>query len=539
MTPRTIGRIAFAAAAVAALVGTQSCRKPEAESCPTGIFCPAGWHCAAKTAECIKGLCGNGNVDPGEKCDDGGTTPGDLIDGKHCSKDCQSDETCKNGTIDTAVGEVCDPDPWDPTACSDDCKSSLVCGNNQIDLPKEECDPGSDNVPLETFDCDLDCTKRTCGDGTVNRAAPAEQCDRNGDGVAGADGQSATCNSDCTSSRCGDGKKNPLATAPVGGEQCDDGDRNGWEANCLFGCIKNECGDDHINRTQVGGKQIEDCDPGDANPRVNCAYGPDHCTLCSVCKFVDGTPHFCGDGTPDLADNREKCDLGRRNGLPVSECIYGNQICDRCSTDCQSSTSVTGPFCGDDSVNGGRLTFNGDWYNEDCDDARSFVCGTCSRATADKPCHWVDKKEAHGKITVLTTEGLEGVRFALSGDSTHTATVFEYVAAKGTVAAPIVEIVIGTDEGATATNTANAISGKGIGINVAPSGNAVTLTNQRMGVLGNLVIEVSVDDGVDPTPDTSALTLEDMTGGIGCRTGQPCRYNNDCVNGNCNNRTCN
>src|SRR5512140_3546135 len=80
------------------------CAKPGGVTCSTGIYCAAGWQCAASQPVCIQGLCGNGVVDPGEACDDGGVTDGDSIGAKRCSADCRSDESCGNGVWDKAVG---------------------------------------------------------------------------------------------------------------------------------------------------------------------------------------------------------------------------------------------------------------------------------------------------------------------------------------------------------------------------------------------------------------------------------------------------
>ncbi|HYD40401.1 MAG TPA: hypothetical protein VEB43_06190 [Anaeromyxobacter sp.] len=523
MALKTTGRIAFAVAAVAALVATQSCRKPEAENCPPYIFCPAGWHCTARTAQCIQGLCGNGRIDGDEVCDDGGVTDGDLIDPRPCSADCRWEERCGNEHIETATGEVCDP----PSAtCSDDCKSSLVCGNHQVDPPNEQCDPGDDNVPLETFECDLDCTFRKCGDGRINRAAPAEQCDRMGDGVEGPDGQSPTCNWNCTASRCGDDEINPLdtRTAP-GGEQCDDGDtRNGWNASCLPTCVWNVCGDAHIDRTMVNGTQDEDCDggPADALPRVDCPYGQTSCTLCSVCKTVQGAPHYCGDGKEDAPP--EVCDRGSSlNG--ATSCPYGTATCWLCSGDCRHEWQGTGPFCGDRNVSN----------DENCDNLASMSCGTCGPSGSSDQCEWVSKGPAEGELTVLTNQGLPGVTFSLAGDRSAARTVFEYVEEGGAVTTPgNVAITIGTGVNQTATHTANAIAGtSAVGIHATASGNVVSLTNRVQGISGDVPIEL------DPT-DTTTLRVEGMAGGVGCRTDETCRFDYDCVNGNCrSNSKCN
>jgi hypothetical protein len=60
-----------------------------------------------------------------------------------------------------------------------------------VGAPVEACDDGG-----ESATCDVDCTPRLCGDGTINTTA-GETCD------AGA--ETTTCDADCTAVSCGDG----------------------------------------------------------------------------------------------------------------------------------------------------------------------------------------------------------------------------------------------------------------------------------------------------------------------------------------------
>src|SRR5260221_493315 len=120
-----------------------ACQEPASLQCPSGLVCPAGQLCAAHQDVCIKDLCGDGKVDPGEVCDDG-----NIVDGDGCSANCHSNETCGNGVVDTTVGEICDPPG---AACSADCRSGLGCGNGIRD-PGEECDTGG---ATDTTTCDM------------------------------------------------------------------------------------------------------------------------------------------------------------------------------------------------------------------------------------------------------------------------------------------------------------------------------------------------------------------------------------------------
>jgi cysteine-rich repeat protein len=120
---------------VAAVLAVAGCSNIDTFYCAPNFFCPAGTECDAENERCLtdeqkancadkqegevcqisKGggicvlgaclvpICGNDEVEPGEMCDDGNTTP---LDG--CSFDCRSDETCGNNVTDLLLGETCD-----------------------------------------------------------------------------------------------------------------------------------------------------------------------------------------------------------------------------------------------------------------------------------------------------------------------------------------------------------------------------------------------------------------------------------------------
>ncbi len=123
--------------------------------------------------------CGNGNIDPGEECDDA---------------EANSDTT--------------------PDACRTTC-ALPTCGDSVTDTG-ETCDDGGDSPT-----CDSNCTPAVCGDGTTNTVA-GESCDEGGPALS--------CDGDCTPVVCGDGTTNPAA-----GEGCDDGNTtpsDGCDAQC-------------------------------------------------------------------------------------------------------------------------------------------------------------------------------------------------------------------------------------------------------------------------------------------------------------------
>ncbi len=84
-----------------------------------GAVCNLG---ALDTGHCDRGVClrcGDGILNAGEVCDDG-----NLADRDGCSADCQSNETCGNGTIDRATGESCDDgNHIDHDGCSSTCQT--------------------------------------------------------------------------------------------------------------------------------------------------------------------------------------------------------------------------------------------------------------------------------------------------------------------------------------------------------------------------------------------------------------------------------
>ncbi len=169
----------------------------------------------ALAVEAVIAVCGNGQLETGEACDDGNTTAGDG-----CSADCRSNETCGNGIVDAAAGEACDD--GNTTAgdgCSADCRSNETCGNGIVDAAAgETCDDGN-TTPQDG--CSADCrSDETCGNGFVD---PWETCD-DGNTTAG-DGCSADCRSNET---CGNGYRDV-------NEECEDGntlDGDGCSATC-------------------------------------------------------------------------------------------------------------------------------------------------------------------------------------------------------------------------------------------------------------------------------------------------------------------
>jgi cysteine-rich repeat protein len=145
-------------------------------------------------------LCGDGNVDPGELCDDGNDS---SVDG--CMPWCVP-ARCGDGFLRQGV-ERCDDGNEDDT---DNCTRRCAfpgCGDGVVKAG-EECDDGNTD---DGDDCLTSCLNARCGDGVVH--AGNEECD---------DANSIdddACGNDCKLPVCGDGVRE-------GGEECDLGSAN-------------------------------------------------------------------------------------------------------------------------------------------------------------------------------------------------------------------------------------------------------------------------------------------------------------------------
>lgn len=125
----------------------------------------------------LQPVCGNGDVEAAEECDDGNT-----VDGDGCNADCVL-EFCGDGVVQSNEG--CDDGN---TVDGDGCNANCVlesCGDG-VEQTGEECDDGNS---VNTDGCLNICRDATCGDGFVR--TDVEACD---DGnTTNGDGCSSTC----------------------------------------------------------------------------------------------------------------------------------------------------------------------------------------------------------------------------------------------------------------------------------------------------------------------------------------------------------
>jgi cysteine-rich repeat protein len=98
---------------------------------------------------------------------------------------------------------------------------SATCGDGIVN-GDEECDGGIGAGPVETADCNIDCSFSVCGDTILNQT-DGEECDNgNTDPLDG-------CNATCLDEYCGDG-------ITQDDEECDDGNTepgDGCDESCL------------------------------------------------------------------------------------------------------------------------------------------------------------------------------------------------------------------------------------------------------------------------------------------------------------------
>lgn len=143
-------------------------------------------------------VCGDGDVDPGEQCDEGSGNSDTTPNG--CRSDCRF-AYCGDGVIDQ--GEQCDGrylndatcgdfSPYykgsgdynweDKLACTDSCKYDFsecrYCGDGIKQSPQEECDDGNN---LDDDGCNTDCTACTEVNTNLGISQDTELCTKNYD----------------------------------------------------------------------------------------------------------------------------------------------------------------------------------------------------------------------------------------------------------------------------------------------------------------------------------------------------------------------
>jgi fibro-slime domain-containing protein len=346
-------------------------------------------------------VCGNGEVETGEICDDGNTNDGDGCDGNCVDQDpdfdcsmpgeaCVNQVVCGSGLLEG--DEICDDgNALSNDGCSSDCRTIEtgwacirpdtpcielpVCGNGTRERG-EGCDDGQ-VTPADGDGCSIECQLEAgffcptpgqpcieveCGDGV---RTPGEECDDGESPPQDGDGCSAVCevetgfrcNETGCHSICGDGLR-------IGGEECDDGNHAGSDG-CSAACLEEPfqvCVEDSnglstcASTIACGNMSVEPgeiCDPPSvaSGCNVGCAsFSPDV-----------GGGSTCGNSVIEPGETCDPPDVG-----------------DGCSAGCATEPGFSCPFpgvcfeiprCGD-----GVLHTN---LGEDCDDGNAVTSDGC------------------------------------------------------------------------------------------------------------------------------------------------------------------
>lgn len=370
---------------------------PDAESdasiCGDGI-CDDDESAASCAADCgASAECGNGVVEPGEDCDEGGDVRGCV----GCRFECQSDADCDDGNPCTKNAQCMrvdgirfcaddHPPVDDGTECGDDrlcfegvcsdvCVEDSDCEATECTGPAV-CDEVGvclyDDVPANGTACDLgdgatgiclgrECVESVCGDGFIDEAA-GEECENPG---------VYPCSEDCKFlGECKDD------------EDCSDGFLcNGVEL-CNTESYTCEPGTPFPNGTQCGPTEI--CFDGECmTPECRTNADCDDANSCNGQETCDPVSFVCVPGT-NVA-NGEVCGSGDEVCLDgqciVPECrtdaqcndgnaCNGQETCDTANFACVAGTPPSdGTACG-----GGNVCFNqvcitpGCTSNGQCDD---------------------------------------------------------------------------------------------------------------------------------------------------------------------------
>lgn len=309
-------------------------------------------------------ICGNGQLQFGERCDDGNSTD----EGNGCSATCQQNNVCGNSALENWF-ETCDEGGANSNtgACTLGC-SLASCGDGFVrlditdpaDPAYEDCDDGNG----DPFDgCPSDCRAPVCGDGVVQIGEPCD--DANTDNTDG-------CTSGCESAYCGDGYVR-LVGSPGDLEECDDGnssDGDGCDHYCQTETVVWICGDGLVNGS-------EECEP------------PNTSTCDSTCHSI-APPTDSDPGDADSGDTDDGATAD--SDVPADELPADVDTGDSTTSDTDYGDSSysdddcyygDGPGCGDSSYGDTYPSdsYYGDSGNTSKDDDNGNICSSLSVPT--------------------------------------------------------------------------------------------------------------------------------------------------------------
>ncbi|WP_236606820.1 DUF4215 domain-containing protein [Sandaracinus amylolyticus] len=314
------------------------------------------------------GRCGDGTVDDGEECDDGGRLAGDG-----CSAACELE--CGDGVVGT--GELCDTGigEGEEGACPTDCDDGMACTSDT----------------LSGTDCSVECVH-----GDITAAA-------DDDGCCPPDANASTDN-DCAGS-CGDG-------FVTGTEACDTAIASGTVGACPASC------DDSMSCTTDSLTGGGTCDAVCTNTPITTPGAADSC--CPPGATLANDPDCaiaCGDGVVSAG---EACDTGITSGAGAcpTTCNDGAACttdmlvnAGTCAATC-TSTAITLPANGDGCCPPGATIAN----DSDC----TATCGD-GVVSGGEACDTGITSGA-GRCPTTCTDGMSCTRDVLTGAGTCAAT---------------------------------------------------------------------------------------------------------------------
>ena len=307
--------------------------------------------------DCSPQACGDGLLQPGEQCDDG-----NLIDTDKCTSAC-APAACGDGF--KQQGEACDDGNLvDTDPCTGVCMHN-VCGDGHLNVGVEVCD---DDV--ETAQCDADCTKPACGDGQLNEQA-GEQCDD------GNQSNADTCTATCVPAACGDGFLQF-------GEACDDGNLklgDGCDAACKKEVVK--CQNAATTVSIAPGNRAVLCARDDICEEDLVIICPKNWHLCSAAEFNARNTDWSYYPTK-LALGGIRCRVGKGAGQYGFKTTMSVDHADNCIYSSSRPQCATNVGC-DDKANYALCCAplstcgNGvvDHVEEQCDDGNMYDNDSC------------------------------------------------------------------------------------------------------------------------------------------------------------------
>lgn len=327
-------------------------------ACLADSDCGAGGSCVASCVACKHTgtqpqVCGNGVVDPGEDCDDGGTAFNPSA-GDYCNATCllvgnqnYNISVCGNGIMET--GEQCDtgrePNGDDRDGCTDRCTISgsiqgvnALCGDGQIG-PGENCETTwcnvNTNVACINRVCPVDPTQTCVSDLALGRSP------QSGDGCTGVYINASTPN-DPRDYECSRYSSQTECMGQNNGQWCY---WNGVACRVRPCVTENTTDEGNTNwNLSVCGNGIiengEECDDGNGVEGI-CSVDGSTCTTpggsCSAVGACDAEG-YCVLGN-NLKYSSPTCSTQRSRDEGVRCFVGGACVADGCSANCTNNGS--------------------------------------------------------------------------------------------------------------------------------------------------------------------------------------------------------